>query len=75
MWYNTAKMMIMERLHMRLEKDSIGTVELPDGAYYGIQSFRAQQNFPLSDSQMIPEMIESLVQIKRAAAIANHKAG
>lgn len=60
---------------MRIEKDSIGTVELPDDAYYGIQSYRAMQNFPLSGSQMIPEMIESLVQIKRAAAIANHKAG
>ena len=56
---------------MRLEKDSIGTIELPDGAYYGTQSFRAQQNFPMTDTQMLPEMIESLVEIKRAAAIAN----
>ena len=60
---------------MRIEKDSIGIVELPDDAYYGIQSYRAMQNFPLSNGYMIPEMIESLAEIKRVAAIANHLAG
>lgn len=56
---------------MRFEKDSIGSVELPDGAYYGVQSFRAHQNFPLSGTMMLPEMILSLVEIKKAAAMAN----
>ena len=60
---------------MRTERDSIGSVELPDGAYYGIQSYRAMQNFPVSGNHMIGEMIESLVQIKRAAARANAEAG
>ena len=60
---------------MRTERDSIGAMELPDDAYYGIQSARAMENFPLSGSAMLPEMIESLVQIKKAAARANGEAG
>ena len=56
---------------MRIEKDSIGTINLPDGAYYGSQSARAQENFPLTDSHMVPEMIVSLAEIKKAAAIVN----
>ena len=56
---------------MRIEKDSIGIIELPESAYYGTQSFRAQQNFPLTGEAMVPEMIDSLVEIKKAAAIAN----
>ena len=60
---------------MRIEKDSLGPVQLPDDAYYGVQSIRAQQNFPLSDQFMQPEFIDSLVEIKKAAAMANYKAG
>lgn len=60
---------------MRIEKDSIGVIEIPDEAYYGVQSIRAQQNFPLSQQAMVPEMIDSLVEIKKAAAIANCMAG
>ena len=56
---------------MRIEKDSIGVIEIPDEAYYGVQSIRAQQNFPLSHQTMLPEMIESLAEIKKAAAMAN----
>ena len=56
---------------MRTERDSIGSIQLPDNAYYGIQSYRAQENFPLTDSHMVPEMIISLAEIKKAAAIAN----
>jgi len=60
---------------MRIEKDSLGVIEIPDEAYYGVQSIRAQQNFPLSHQTMLPEMIESLAEIKKAAAMANHMAG
>jgi len=60
---------------MRIEKDSIGVIEIPDEAYYGVQSIRAQQNFPLSQQAMVPEMIDSLVEIKKAAAMANCMAG
>ncbi|MCQ2437697.1 MAG: aspartate ammonia-lyase, partial [Clostridia bacterium] len=59
----------------RKEYDSIGMAELPENAYYGIQSYRARQNFPLSGRKMLPEMIESLVRIKKAAARANGISG
>lgn len=60
---------------MRIERDSIGEVEIRDDAYYGAQSARAKENFPITGERMIPEMIEALVQIKRAAARANLRAG
>ena len=60
---------------MRSEHDSIGSVQLPDEAYYGVQSLRAKENFPMTGQAMHPVMIESLVVIKKAAAIANRRAG
>ena len=50
-------------------------VNLPDNAYYGVQSMRAKENFPMTGHLMHPYMIESLVMIKKAAAIANQRAG
>ena len=60
---------------MRTERDSIGVVPLPDGAYYGAQTLRAKENFPMTGRLMHPYMVESLVLIKKAAAIANQRAG
>jgi len=60
---------------MRTEFDSLGPVEIPDGAYYGVQSYRAMQNFPITGNKMLPEMIVSLAQIKKACAQANCEAG
>ncbi|MCB2196327.1 MAG: aspartate ammonia-lyase [Bacteroidetes bacterium] len=62
----------------RIERDLLGKLEVPYNAYYGIQTFRAIQNFPLNGFRPIadyPELIESLIQIKKAAAIANYKVG
>ncbi|MEW6055951.1 MAG: aspartate ammonia-lyase [Bdellovibrionota bacterium] len=60
---------------MRTEKDSIGELKLPDNVYYGIQSFRASQNFPVSGTQVHPELIRSYLLLKRAAATANAHSG
>ena len=60
---------------MRTEHDFIGSVELPDEAYYGVQSLRARENFPMTGRVLHPYMIESLVMIKKAAALANQRAG
>ena len=60
---------------MRTERDSIGEVLLPDDAYYGAQTARAKDNFPMTGRTMHPYMIDSLVQIKKAAAMANLRAG
>lgn len=60
---------------MRTEHDSIGSVQLPDEAYYGVQSLRAWENFPMTGRKLNPIMIDSLVVIKKAAALANQRAG
>lgn len=60
---------------MRTERDSLGSLKIPDGVYYGIQSMRAAQNFPISGTQVHSELIRSYIKLKRAAAQANYKAG
>ena len=57
----------------RVEKDSLGTKEIPEEVYYGVQTFRAVQNFPISGLKAHPRFIDSFVMIKKAAALANAK--
>ncbi len=59
----------------RVESDSIGEREVPADAYYGIQSLRAKENFPITGQSMHPEMIRSLAYLKKACALANMRAG
>ena len=61
--------------YMRLESDSIGTMEVPEDAYYGVQALRAKENFPITGTLLHPVFIKNLAKIKRAAAITNRKAG
>lgn len=58
----------------RTEFDSIGSLEIPVDAYYGVQSLRAKNNFHYKKS-MHYEFINSLAQIKKASAITNEHAG
>lgn len=55
----------------RVERDSLGTKRVPSAAYYGIQTFRAVENFPISGLRMQTEMIRAFALIKKAAASAN----
>ncbi|MDP3703213.1 MAG: aspartate ammonia-lyase [Candidatus Omnitrophota bacterium] len=55
----------------RLERDSLGTKRVPSSAYYGIQTFRAVENFPISGLRLPPEMVRAFALIKKAAARAN----
>ena len=55
----------------RIEHDSIGEKEVPIDAYYGVQSLRAQENFKISGKKIHPEFIKAIVEVKKAAAIAN----
>ena len=64
-----------EKEYMRLESDSIGTMEVPEDAYYGVQALRAKENFPITGTKLHPVFIKNLAKIKRAAAITNRKAG
>ena len=41
----------------RVEKDSIGTKDVPEGVYYGVQSLRAAENFHITGLSMHPEII------------------
>lgn len=61
----------------RIERDSIGEVEIPADADYGIQTARAVENFPITGItlSLYPELIESLAMAKKAAALANRELG
>ena len=59
----------------RIEKDSMGEMRVPESAYYGAQTQRAVENFPISPYRMTRPMIRALGEIKRAAAISNEKLG
>ncbi|MEK4357658.1 aspartate ammonia-lyase [Paenibacillus sp. FSL M7-1455] len=56
---------------MRLEKDFLGTKEVPEDAYYGIQTMRAAENFPITGQRIHPELIRAMAMVKKGAAIAN----
>ena len=58
----------------RIEADSIGSLEVPSDAYYGVQSLRAKRNFPITGTSIHPVMIQNLAKIKKAAAISNREA-
>jgi fumarate hydratase class II len=59
----------------RIEHDSMGEVKVPAKAYYGAQTQRAIENFPISGEQLAPELIHALGLVKYAAAIANRDLG
>jgi aspartate ammonia-lyase len=56
---------------MRIEKDSLGQHEVPFHAYYGIQTQRAVENYPISGYRAHPQLIRAMGMIKKAAATAN----
>ena len=58
---------------MRIERDSLGEVELPDGALYGIQSARARDNFALGYRRVNMRLIRAMVTVKKAAALSYRK--
>jgi len=60
---------------MRIEKDSLGEMQVPDDALYGAQTQRAVDNFPISDLRFPRSFIAALGTIKRAAAETNVELG
>jgi aspartate ammonia-lyase len=60
---------------LRLEKDSIGTKEIPAEVYYGIQTARAVENYPISGMKAHPTLIRAFGMVKQAAAEANKSLG
>src|SRR6059036_3398355 len=59
----------------RTERDSMGEVKVPAKAYYGAQTQRAIENFPISGQPLPPALIHALGLVKVAAAIANRDLG
>jgi aspartate ammonia-lyase len=59
----------------RTEKDSLGQKEVPAHAYYGIQTARAVENFPISGLRAHPTLIRAIAMVKEAAALANRELG
>lgn len=63
--------------NFRIEQDSIGAMELPASASYGIQTARAAENFQITGTLLchFPELVQSLAMTKKAAALANMELG
>ena len=59
----------------RIEKDSMGELQVPEGAAYGAQTQRAVDNFPISGIRMPVSFIQALGLVKQACANANHDLG
>lgn len=60
---------------MRIEKDSLGEMQVPEDVYYGIHTCRSLENFSGADEPLPIEMIYAMVKLKIACARANEKMG
>ena len=60
---------------MRVESDSMGTINVPADKYYGAQTARSLANFDIGGERMPTEIITAFGILKKAAALANHKLG
>ena len=62
-------------LPTRMERDTMGELAVPADAYYGVQTARAIENFPISPLRIPRSVIRAMGMIKRAAASVNHSLG
>src|ERR1043165_2330795 len=60
---------------MRIERDTLGEVRVPDDALYGAQTQRAVENYPISGLREHPQFIRAFLLLKGAAAEANRELG
>jgi aspartate ammonia-lyase len=59
----------------RVERDPLGELQVPADAYYGVQTLRAVENFPISGLTAPPELVVATILVKKAAALANATLG
>src|SRR5437764_4607676 len=59
----------------RTERDPLGEVQVPDEAYYGVQTQRAVENFPISGLRAPADLVTATILVKKAAAEANAALG
>jgi fumarate hydratase class II len=62
-------------MKVRIERDSLGEIEVPADKYYGAQTMRSLQNFRIGTETMPREVIQGLGMVKKAAAIVNARLG
>ncbi len=62
-------------MNYRIESDSVGTGNVPENSYYGIQALRAHNNFRITGRNLPETQIEALAKIKKACAMSNVEAG
>ncbi|HEY8576330.1 MAG TPA: class II fumarate hydratase [Devosia sp.] len=62
-------------MSMRVESDTMGTIEVPAEKYFGAQTARSLQNFDIGGEKMPTEIVTAFGVLKKAAALANHKLG
>jgi aspartate ammonia-lyase len=60
---------------VRTERDPLGEVQVPDDAYYGAQTQRAVENFPISGLRAPADLVTATILVKKAAAEANASLG
>lgn len=64
------------KMEYRIEKDTMGNVEVPADKYWGAQTQRSKNNFKIGDPASMPlEIIRAFGYLKKAAALANHQLG
>ena len=66
-----------EPVPTRTETDSLGSVEVPATAYWGVHTMRALENFPICKRpiSVYPDLVVALASVKQAAARANREVG
>ena len=62
-------------MEYRIERDSMGEVQVPADRYWAAQTQRSCQNFKIGTEKMPQEIIRAFAILKKAAAMANHKLG
>ena len=63
-------------MEYRVEKDTMGPVEVPADKYWGAQTQRSEMNFPIGDPGSMPiEIIRAFAYLKKAAALTNQDLG
>jgi aspartate ammonia-lyase len=61
--------------NVRMEHDFLGDREVPADAYYGVQTLRGAENFPITGLPLHPALIRAMAIVKKAAALANRDTG
>lgn len=61
--------------NFRLEKDFLGEKQIPEDEYFGVQTMRAVENFPITGYRIDPALIKAMAMVKKAAAFANSEIG